>query len=136
MTSLTSGALAATILATQLATSSGVSAASAERSYQLETRIVEAAPSVGEYDGSLQLHVSSQGIVSGFYRPDDNPRFVPVTGGVTGDRFWLDIGIFGSHPARFSGTFLNGRIDAQSNAPILDDGRYTALQLTAAPKPV
>jgi hypothetical protein len=113
----------------------GASAASAEHVYDLRTRIVEQSPSVGEYDGSLQLHVSADGIVSGFYRADDNPRFIPVTGGLTGSQFWIDIGTFASHPLRFSGTFTNGKIDGQANGPFFDNGRLTGLSLFGGPRP-
>jgi opacity protein-like surface antigen len=111
------------------------SAAAADRTYDVRTRIVEQAPSVGEYDGLLALRVSAGGIVSGYYRPDDNPRFIPVTGGVSGGKFWIDIGTFAANPLRFSGTFSAGRIDAQANGFIVDDGRLTGLDLIGTPKP-
>ncbi len=135
MRSLALAALATTMLLTPLAAPVGAKAAEAERAYQLQTRIVEQAPSVGEFDGSLQLRVSVEGVVSGYYRPDDNPRFVPVTGGVKGDRFWLEIGSRRTSLERFNGVFKDGRIDAQSNGPFLDDGRYTGLELIATPRP-
>jgi hypothetical protein len=105
------------------------SAESIDRSYAITTRIVEQAPSVGEYDGSLELHVAPNGIVSGYYRPDDNPRFISVTGGVSGNQLWLDIGTFARRPVRFSGTFNNGKIVADGDRPIIDNGRYTTLEL-------
>jgi len=110
-------------------------ATAANRTYDIRTRIVEQAPSVGEYDGLLQLRVSADGIVSGYYRPDDNPRFVPVTGGVSGGRFWIDIGTFATRPLHFSGTFSAGQIDAQANGFIVDDGRLTGLNLIGKPEP-
>jgi hypothetical protein len=88
-------------------------AASAERHYQLNTRIIEQRPAVGEYDGTMQLNISSDGIVQGFYRPD-NGRFVAVTGGVTETTFWLDIGSMSSNPLHFTGTFKDGHIDADA----------------------
>jgi hypothetical protein len=127
-------ALTATLFLTRLTLPGAVSAAAAERSYQVQTRIVEQAPSVGEFDGSLQLRITPEGIVSGYYRPTDNPRFIPVIGGVTGDRFWLEIGTFAAHPLRFSGIFRNGEIDAEGSQPIVDDGRYTALKLIGTSK--
>jgi hypothetical protein len=117
-----------------LLTPLGADAESAERSYSISTRIIEQAPSVGEYDGSLRLRITPDGIISGYYRPDDNPRFISVSGGVTGQNFWLEIGTFASTPVRFSGTFNNGKIAADSNRPITDDGRYTALELIGNPK--
>jgi hypothetical protein len=109
-------------------------AAAAERSYQIRTRIVEEAPSAGEFDGLLRLHISPEGLISGYYRPDDDPRFVAVDGGVTGSRFWIDIGSFATNPRRFSGSFRNGTIEAVGNEPIVDDGRYTTLELYGTPK--
>jgi hypothetical protein len=128
-------AVSAALVAVLLGAPCAAGAAAAERSYQLQTRIVEKTPGVGEFDGSLQLRVSPAGIVSGYYRPDDNPRFVPVTGGISGDRFWIEIGTFAAHPLQFSGTFSGGKIDAASNQPIVDNGRYTALELIGTPKP-
>jgi hypothetical protein len=81
-------AFAATAVGAALATPLAAGAAAAEQSYVLQTRIIEQSPSVGEFDGSLQLRITPDGIVSGYYRPDENMRFIPVTGGVTGDRFW------------------------------------------------
>jgi hypothetical protein len=88
-------------------------AASAARHYQLTTRILEQRPAVGEYDGTMQLTVTPDGIVSGFYRPSDG-RFVAVTGGVSDTTFWLDIGSMSSNPLHFTGTFKDGRINADA----------------------
>jgi hypothetical protein len=96
----------------------GASATSAEHVYNLRTRIVEQSPGVGEYDGSLQLHVSADGYVSGFYRPDDNPRFVPVTGGVSNDRFWIDIGTFALRPVHFNVTFCRHKDRRAGERPV------------------
>jgi hypothetical protein len=57
-----------------------VAGASDDPLYTGKTRMVEQAPSVGEFDGSLQIRIDRDGIISGYYRPDDNPRFVSVTG--------------------------------------------------------
>jgi hypothetical protein len=118
-----------------LATAPNAALGARDRSYNLSTRIVEQAPSVGEYDGSLQLHVSAGGLVSGYYRPDADARFVPVTGGLSGTRLWLEIGIFSRRPLRFSGTFAGGRIDAQASGFVIDNGEYTGLDLIGTPKP-
>jgi hypothetical protein len=91
----------------------GAQAASASRQYQLNTRIIEQRPAVGEYDGTMQLTVTSDGIVSGFYRPSDG-RFVAVTGGVSDSTFWLDIGSMSSNPLHFTGTFKDGLIKADA----------------------
>ena len=53
---------------------------------------------------------------------------------MSGDRFWIDLGSFAAQPLRFSGTFCDGKIDAQSSSPVLDNGIFTALELIAQPK--
>src|SRR5471032_1793693 len=78
----------------------GAQAASAERDYQLNTRIILQRPDAGEYDGTMQLRVTSDGIVSGYYRPD-NGRFIAVTGGLSNTQFWLDIGSLGPDALHF-----------------------------------
>jgi hypothetical protein len=62
----------------------------------------------GEYDGTLQLHVSRDGIVSGFYRPSDG-SFVPVEGGLDGEKLWLDFGWRGR--VHITGTFDGRSLD-------------------------
>lgn len=101
------------------------------RTFTGKTRMVEQAPSVGEFDGSLQLRISSDGIVSGYYRPNDNARFVSVTGGLTGDRLWLEIGSMSTRGWRFSGTLKDGELVASSNGLLLDGGRLTGIDLTS-----
>jgi hypothetical protein len=123
----------ATALLAALAAPLGAGAASVGRSYQIQTRIVEQSPGVGEFDGSLQLKISPAGIVTGYYRPADNPRFIPVSGGLTGDRFWLDIGSLSRNSRRFTGTFKNGTIDAAGTEPLFEDGRVTGLELFGTP---
>ncbi len=59
--------------------------------------------------GSLQIHTSQDGIVSGFYRTDDNTsQFIPVSGGIKGSNVFLLIGA--THPTRVTGTYENGTI--------------------------
>lgn len=53
-------------------------------------------PSAGVFPGKLDLKVSSDGIVSGWYTPDYEGSAVSVAGGVEGDQLWLDLGEFGS----------------------------------------
>ncbi len=48
------------------------------------------------YSGTLDLNVDSSGIVSGYYFPADGALYVPVVGGQTGNRIWLDIGRSGN----------------------------------------
>lgn len=126
--------LAAVLLSAATIIPLAANAESAVRTYAIATRIVEQAPSVGEFAGSLSLRVSADGIVSGYYRPEGNGRFISVTGGVSGTRLWLEIGAFAARPTRFSGTFSQGKIEAYSNTPFLDDGRFTGLELIGTPQ--
>lgn len=48
------------------------------------------------FSGTLDLKVNPGGIVSGYYFEADGAMYVPVVGGLTGDRIWLDIGRSGS----------------------------------------
>lgn len=59
--------------------------------------------------GSLHIKTSEDGIVSGFYRTDDNiSQFIPVSGGIHGSNVFLLIGA--AHPTRITGTVENGTI--------------------------
>ncbi len=59
--------------------------------------------------GTLHIRTSRDGIVSGFYRTDDNiAQFVPVSGGISGSNVFLLIGA--AHPTRVTGTVENGTI--------------------------
>lgn len=59
--------------------------------------------------GTLHIRTSQDGIVSGFYRTDDNiSQFIPVSGGIKGSNVFLLIGA--SQPTRITGTFKNGTI--------------------------
>jgi hypothetical protein len=60
----------------------------------------------GEYDGQLRLTINAEGIVSGTYMPSDG-GIKQVTGGVSGDNIWLDLGFHGWH---ITGTIVNGHI--------------------------
>jgi len=64
---------------------------------------------VGEYDGTMDLTISSDGIVNGYYRPNGE-RIVTVTGGVdsSNGNIWLDFGFKGR--LHVSGTLQNGTI--------------------------
>lgn len=83
-------ALAATMLAAPVASL----AANGTTHLTYKTTLTETgiAPSAIPYEGSLQLTVSSDGLVSGWYRPTDSGPFIPVTGGWTKGRLWLNVG--------------------------------------------
>jgi hypothetical protein len=65
--------------------------------------------------GTLQIRTSSDGIITGYYRPADNNDFIPVTGGVTGDHVWIDIGRNGA--MRIQGQFKTGNIVGSATTP-------------------
>jgi hypothetical protein len=61
----------------------------------------------GEYAGTLNLTIAKDGSLSGIYRPEDTGMFRTVTGGLDGDRVWLDLGYDGPH---ITGTLRDGKI--------------------------
>jgi hypothetical protein len=65
--------------------------------------------------GSLHIKVNKDGILSGYYSPDYATEFTPVTGGVNGDRVWLQIGAYA--PTRVQGTYQNGTITGTAYSP-------------------
>jgi hypothetical protein len=80
---------------------------------------------VGVYEGTLTLDISPDGIVNGYYRPNDE-EYHQVVGGVTGDNIWLDIGFMGH--LHITGKLDNGKIEATT---FLHDDTYT---FSAVPK--
>jgi hypothetical protein len=74
-----------------------------------DTRLVQEYGSPAPYSGTLQLRISPDNIVNGYYRPDAGlGRFVPVTGGRDGDNIWFDIGESGN--LHVTGKFVKGSI--------------------------
>ena len=60
------------------------------------------------WSGRLQLTMTPDGIINGFYRPDGDQSFIPVTGGRNGENVWLDIGQTGR--LHVTGTLQRGQI--------------------------
>ncbi len=83
------------------------------------TKFVQVYGSPAPYLGTLQLQISPDNIVSGYYRPD-NQSFIPVTGGRDGKDIWFDIG--GSGQAR-----VTARLEGHSIVGSAVDGgvQYT-----------
>jgi hypothetical protein len=78
-----------------------------QATYQTSLQSIYGSPS--PWTGTLKLTVNPDGIIQGYYHPDDDMiAFVPVTGGRNGDQVWLDIGRKGH--LRVSGTLQNGAI--------------------------
>ncbi len=76
------------------------------------TALVPQPYGAGEYAGVLNLTIAQNGIVSGYYRPEDVGQFTSVTGGLDGDHIWLDLGRDGL--GHLEGTFSNGKIVAST----------------------
>jgi hypothetical protein len=73
------------------------------------TSMIELYGGTAPYSGALDLTVSANGIVNGYYFPADySAMFVPVVGGKNGDSIWLDIG--SSQITHIDGRVENGAI--------------------------
>jgi hypothetical protein len=106
---------AAALLALGLATAPAVPAFAAVSTIRdaqgvahlnLDTQLIPQHRS-GFYGGSLQLTITPDGIVNGYYRPDDG-SFHTVTGGLNGNQIWFDIGYQGG--MHITGTLTGDQI--------------------------
>jgi hypothetical protein len=52
--------------------------------------------------GRLEITLTNDGYVQGYYTPADSVAFIPVTGGRNGSNVWFDIG--NSHATHVTGT--------------------------------
>lgn len=78
------------------------------------------------WTGTLQITISPNGIIQGYYHPADNTMaFIPVTGGLNGDSVWMDIGRSGG--LRVNGTLKNGVIQGGA----FDDRTDQPMKFTA-----
>lgn len=108
-------AMAGVPVVTQAATTQTHSPTNLTYQTSMETLPGPSAP----WTGSLHLTIDPDGIIRGWYHPaDDMAAFIPVNGGLQGDRVWLDIGRQGN--LHVSGTMKDreitgGGIDAQNN---------------------
>src|SRR5579863_3584455 len=85
------GAIAGLACAAVLAISVTPAVAASPTTYSTTITQVQPGPTSGEYDGKLQLTISPDGIISGYYIPEYDGSFVPVTGGEENGSYWLDI---------------------------------------------
>ncbi len=71
--------------------------------------------------GTMDLSFHPGGVVRGYYHPAGLPSFIPITGGRTGNRIWLTIGLYGSW--QLNGRFHDGKItgSAIDEHPSLDN---------------
>jgi hypothetical protein len=85
--------LAAGVVFLTLAVPAAASAAQAPSAAHYSTSMTELYGGNSPYTGALDITVSANGIVNGYYFPADySTMFVPVVGGKNGDSIWLDIG--------------------------------------------
>jgi hypothetical protein len=78
--------------------------------YHLRTAITEVYGSPYPTSGDLDLHITPGGLVSGYYHPAFVRSFIPIVGGLAGNRIWFDI--LGVTRLRVSGTMnADGSID-------------------------
>ena len=59
--------------------------------YHLRTAITQIYGSQYPVSGDLDLHITNEGLVSGFYHPAFVRSFIPIVGGLSGNRIWFDI---------------------------------------------
>jgi hypothetical protein len=85
------GAIAGLACAAVLAISVTPALAASPTNYTTTITQVQPGPTAGEYDGKLQLTISPDGIISGYYIPEFDGSFVPVSGGEENGSYWLDI---------------------------------------------
>ena len=77
--------------------------------------------------GSLELADDGNGILHGYYRPDDNGDLIPVTGGRDGSNVWIDFGEAGHFK-------VNGHFDGQKiEASVTDGAPAGQLEFVATP---
>ena len=98
--------LAAAAPAAAVGTLGPVTTVTPDRLFNYDTSLAPQDFGAGAYDGRLRLTISSAGIVSGTYQPEDTTQLRIVTGGVSADKIWLDLGA-GLH---IDGTIHDGAI--------------------------
>jgi hypothetical protein len=91
------------------------------------TALVPAYYGSGEYAGTLNLDIGKDGALNGYYRFADSGTFQAVTGGLDGDRIWLDLGSAGLH---VTGTLTDGKIVGYTNFM----GHQQPYRFTATPE--
>ncbi|MBV9646850.1 MAG: hypothetical protein JO043_05245 [Candidatus Eremiobacteraeota bacterium] len=103
----------ATLLAPVAAPAAVSNASSQPARFHMETRLYNDRHPY-EIDGRMNLSVYPNGVVNGFYIPTDG-GIRDVTGGLTGDKIWLDIG--GAQPLHLTGTLKNGALSTTAFIP-------------------
>jgi hypothetical protein len=90
----TIGALAATVMLSfpALAYTPQVRAPMQQTTFKTELTQTGPLATPGAITGKLTISISADGVVQGWYQPDDDPGFVLVTGGLDNGKLWLNIG--------------------------------------------
>lgn len=118
-TSIRAAAAAAGLLAAlalPVASRAATTSSAPPQSYTLHTQLSDRFHA-GAFVGTLVMTIYPSGIVQGTYRPDDG-GYRTVTGGVSGDQIWLDIGM--ERPLHVTGTFKNGVLQTVAQIPGLN----------------
>ncbi|HEY8298064.1 MAG TPA: hypothetical protein VIG32_08600 [Candidatus Baltobacteraceae bacterium] len=103
----------------------GVAASPSNAATYYTTQFVQLYGSPGPYSGTLQLRISPDNIISGYYRAEDGQGpFVTVTGGRSGKDIWLDIGPNGAIQIR--GSLERGKIVGTAIDETATEYRFTA----------
>jgi hypothetical protein len=89
-TAVSSAALAAISLVSPI--SASALGSSTQTTYTTALTQVQPVSAPGEFDGTLKLTVTADGIVNGYYFPADEGTIVPVVGGEQNGQYWMDIG--------------------------------------------
>ncbi len=76
---------------------------------QLQTALTELYGSPFPYTGTLRLTIYPNGIVHGYYMPTDG-SWQNVTGGITGNRIWLDLGPLNGADVQITGVIMGSHI--------------------------
>jgi hypothetical protein len=88
----TAAAMATALAALLVAPVAASTPTTTSTSYTTALTQVEPVSAPGEFDGTMKLSVTTDGIVSGYYIPADEGTIVPVVGGVQNGKYWMDIG--------------------------------------------
>ena len=111
--------------------------AAAATTYATVLKQITPLPSAGEFPGRLNLAVSGDGIVSGWYVPDYDGDVQTVTGGKTGHDLWLEIGNRGAFHVnavvRKDGSIV-GTATQFGTDMLLVDGTLPSFSFVATPR--
>jgi hypothetical protein len=88
-----------------------------------KTSLVSDTHPSGAYEGTLSLNFGRGGTILGYFHPVDSGQYLQVSGGLTGDRIYLDIDGF----PPIEGTYADGKIAGYTFIHE-DTHRFTAIR--------